>query len=83
MVVFHATFDLDNRKYFMYIKQMKYKWDIAKNRTNPTKHAISFEDAVMMFDYPMLTCIDSRYDYGEERWVGIGFLNGIADYERH
>lgn len=30
-----------------------------------------------MFDFPMLTCIDNRFDYGEERWVGIGFLKGI------
>ena len=30
-----------------------------------------------MFLYPMLTCIDNREDYGEERWVGIGFLKGI------
>ena len=25
----------------------------------------------------MLTSIDHRHDYGEERWVGIGFLKGI------
>jgi len=30
-----------------------------------------------MFSLPMLTSIDSRQDYGEERWVGIGFLKGI------
>jgi hypothetical protein len=26
----------------------------------------------------MLTSIDRRMDYGEERWVGIGFLKGIV-----
>jgi uncharacterized DUF497 family protein len=30
-----------------------------------------------MFLFPMLTCIDNRQNYGEERWVGIGFLKGI------
>ena len=32
-----------------------------------------------MFDLPMLTEIDPRTDYGEDRWIGIGFLrNGVA-----
>ena len=32
-----------------------------------------------MFDNPMLIELDERFDYGEERWIGIGFLrNGVA-----
>jgi uncharacterized DUF497 family protein len=32
-----------------------------------------------MFDGPMLIEPDDRFDYGEDRWFGIGFLgNGIA-----
>ncbi len=32
-----------------------------------------------MFHGPMLTEPDDRFDYGEDRWFGIGFLgNGIA-----
>ena len=57
---------------------MNYTWDEAKNRTNMDKHSIAFEDAVAMFDLPMLRNIDARLDYGEERWVGIGFLKGIV-----
>jgi hypothetical protein len=56
---------------------MRYVWDEAKNRTNISKHGISFEDAPGMFEYPMLACMDTRQYYGEERWVGIGFLGGI------
>ena len=56
---------------------MKYFWDHQKNKTNIEKHGIDFSDALEMFKYPMLTCIDNRSDYGEERWVGIGFLKGI------
>lgn len=41
------------------------------------KHGIDFKDAVEIFSYPMLTNIDNRRDYGEERWVGIGFIKGI------
>lgn len=57
---------------------MRYLWDERKNRTNIAKHGISFKDAVEMFEFPMLTCIDKRQEYGEERWVGIGFLKGIV-----
>jgi uncharacterized DUF497 family protein len=56
---------------------MKYIWDLNKNKINIQKHGIDFNDAIEMFLYPMLTGIDIRKDYKEERWVGIGFLKGI------
>jgi len=56
---------------------MKYIWDLKKNEINIQKHGIDFNDAIEIFHYPMLTCIDNRSNYGEERWVGIGFLKGI------
>ena len=56
---------------------MNFKWDDSKNESNIKKHGIDFSDAVQMFDYPLLTCIDKRKDYKEERWVGIGILKGI------
>ena len=56
---------------------MKFVWDEIKNRKNIQKHGIDFKDASEMFSLPMLTNIDSRQDYGQERWVGIGFLKGI------
>ena len=61
----------------MYIQYMKFVWDEVKNRKNIQKHGIDFKDASEMFSLPMLTSIDSRQNYGEERWVGIGFLKGI------
>jgi hypothetical protein len=56
---------------------MHYIWDTNKNILNIRKHHIDFADVPDMFNYPMLTCIDLRKDYGEERWVGIGFLKGM------
>jgi len=56
---------------------MKYIWSQTKNRANISKHGIDFNDVQDIFNYPMLTAIDKRFDYGEERWVGIGFLKGI------
>jgi len=56
---------------------MDFLWDENKNKTNIEKHGIDFVDAVQMFEYPLITCIDKREDYQEERWVGIGVLKGI------
>ena len=56
---------------------MKFIWDKNNNQKNIQIHGIDFNDATIMFDFPMLTCVDNRFDYGEERWVGIGFLKGI------
>jgi uncharacterized protein len=56
---------------------MRYIWDPIKCRENIRKHSIDFVDAQNMFEYPMLATVDKRQDYGEDRWVGIGFLKGI------
>lgn len=30
-----------------------------------------------MFDRPMVTLLDQRKEYGEDRWIGIGMLRAI------
>ena len=58
---------------------MQFEWDQAKNLENIRKHRIDFADVPEMFNGPMLAELDERADYGEERWIGIGFLrNGTA-----
>ncbi len=58
---------------------MQFQWDKAKNLKNIREHQIDFADVPEMFQAPMLIELDERFDYGEERWVGIGFLgNGVA-----
>jgi uncharacterized DUF497 family protein len=57
----------------MYIHAMRFVWDETKNRANISNHGIAFEDAVAMFDFPMLTGVDKREDYGEQRW-------GVSDF---
>jgi len=64
-------------RYKTYIQYMKFVWDEIKNTKNIQKHGIEFKDAAEMFNYPMLSTIDTRQNYGEERWVGIGFLKDI------
>lgn len=58
---------------------MQFEWDEAKNLINVRNHRIDFADVPEMFDSPMLIEPDERFDYGEDRWIGIGFLqNGVA-----
>jgi uncharacterized DUF497 family protein len=55
---------------------LKFEWDEPKNRANLRKHGFDLCDAVPMFDGPMLAQADTREDYGEERWIGIGVTHG-------
>lgn len=55
---------------------MLFEWDDAKNRANQQKHGLSFEEAALVFNNPVLTRIDSRADYGEIRQVSTGTLGG-------
>lgn len=53
---------------------MRFEWDERKNIANIRKHGIDFTDAVDIFNHPMLTLIDDRSGYDEERWIAIGRL---------
>lgn len=50
--------------------------DDEKNKSNIRKHGFDFADAWEIFEAPMLTRLDDREDYGEDRWIGIGLLRG-------
>ena len=56
---------------------MKFEWDESKNRLNKRKHGIDFSDVAGVFDLPMVTFLDSKKEYGEDRWVGIGWLREV------
>jgi uncharacterized DUF497 family protein len=55
---------------------MQFEWDEQKRRTNIRKHGFDFRDAFKLFDSPMLVAPDDRVDYGEDRCIGIGILEG-------
>jgi uncharacterized DUF497 family protein len=57
---------------------MRFVWDEKKNRDNVRKHGIDFRDVVDMFSHPMLVRLDTRHDYGEDRWTGVGLLRNIV-----
>ncbi len=57
---------------------MKFEWDARKNESNIAKHGIGFERAKGIFDNPVLTGIDDRFDYGELRQNSIGIIGAVA-----
>jgi uncharacterized protein len=57
---------------------MKYIWDEPKNKVNIKEHGIDFADVSFMFQHPMVTFLDDRKEYGEDRWIGIGIMKTIT-----
>ncbi|GBD89596.1 hypothetical protein BMS3Abin04_00304 [bacterium BMS3Abin04] len=57
---------------------MEFEWDQAKNKRNISKHNIDFRDAVLIFNNPILIKMDTRKDYKEIRWIGLGILEKIV-----
>jgi uncharacterized DUF497 family protein len=53
---------------------VNFEWDDKKNKENVRKHGFDFADAWEIFESPMRTALDTRKDYGEDRWRAIGFL---------
>jgi uncharacterized DUF497 family protein len=53
---------------------MIFEWDEAKNRSNIRKHGFHFAEVEQMFQGFLLVRPDTREDYGEERWIGIGMI---------
>jgi uncharacterized DUF497 family protein len=55
---------------------MGCEWDPEKNRINFWKYGLDFEDAELVLAGPCVTFDDRRFDYGEERLVTLGVLEG-------
>ncbi len=51
---------------------MGFEWNEAKNQANIHKHGVGFDTAKRIFDGPVVTWIDHRKDYGEDRHVSVG-----------
>ncbi|MFL9869657.1 BrnT family toxin [Paraburkholderia fungorum] len=58
--------------------RVRFEWDEVKNQINIRKHGIDVRDAVDVFDHPVLTAIDQRDDYGEDRWIALGWMTAIV-----
>lgn len=60
---------------------LRFEWDIAKAARNEIDHGVSFEAATIVFDDPFaLEWRDDREDYGEDRYVILGIVDGRLLY---
>ena len=55
---------------------VKYEWDETKNKKNVQKHGFDFEDAWLLFENLYLLFKDTRFDYGETRYIAVGTIIG-------
>ena len=56
----------------------RFEWDEEKNIANIEKHGIAFEEILEVFDDPaFLIGYDFEHSAKEDRYYGIGNLNGI------
>ena len=57
---------------------MKFEWDEAKRKSNIKKHGFDFVDAEKVFDGATFTINDDRFDYGKNRYITLGMLEGVV-----
>ena len=56
----------------------RFEWDENKDRLNKKKHGFSFSEILEIFDDPaFLEGYDRKHSDKEDRYFGIGCLNGI------
>ena len=55
---------------------MRFTWDEAKRKSNLRNHGLDFRDAFQVFEGLTFTFEDDRFDYGEQRFVTLGLLDG-------
>jgi uncharacterized DUF497 family protein len=55
---------------------MRFTWDENKRQSNLIKHGLDFEDGSRVFTGATFSIADIRFDYGEDRFVTIGLLDG-------
>ena len=54
---------------------MDFEWDHEKNKANILKNGVDFIDAMLIFETFVLSAVDRRHDYGEQRVRSIGIVD--------
>ncbi len=57
---------------------MEFEWDERKRKSNLKKHEVDFADAAIVFAGSVVSALDEREDYGEERWFTLGLLEDVV-----
>ena len=57
---------------------MEFEWDEAKRLANLRKHSIDFANVSAVFEGDIITVEDDRFEYGEQRFITLGLLQGLV-----
>ncbi|MBX3268190.1 MAG: BrnT family toxin [Acidobacteria bacterium] len=55
---------------------MEFAWDENKRKANLRNHGIDFVGIEELFEGETVTILDDRFDYGEQRFVTFGTIEG-------
>lgn len=55
---------------------LKLEWDEQKRLSNLKKHGFDFNDAEILFEGLVYTVEDTRFSYGEQRFLSFGLIEG-------
>jgi uncharacterized DUF497 family protein len=57
---------------------MRFAWSESKRQSNLLDHGLDVVDASRVFEGLTYTFEDARFNYGEERFVTLGLLDGMV-----
>ena len=57
---------------------MELEWDEEKREINLAKHGLDLAVSLELFADYFMERLDTRQDYGEDRWVALGMIRGQA-----
>ena len=56
---------------------MQFQFDEEKRQANIVKHGVDLLYAALIFEGPVLTRPDDRYDYKESRLISLGLVDDV------
>jgi uncharacterized DUF497 family protein len=62
----------------MHTTSVNFTLDEPKRLANLAKHGLDFADAAKVFAGPMVLFEVDRFDYREQRMIGVGLLDDLA-----
>ena len=57
---------------------IQFTWDESKRLQNIRKHGLDFVDVAEVFQGLTVSYEDDRLDYGDRRFITLGFIEGVV-----
>jgi uncharacterized DUF497 family protein len=57
---------------------VELEWDEEKRESNLAKHGLDLTVSLELFADYFMERLDTRHDYGEDRWVALGIIRGVV-----